>query len=70
MKVIGIDGAGDIKIDAHGNITVMCRSKEMLIQKPVVYRLEKQKKQSVNGYFFVTRNNEIRFKAVGHQRTI
>jgi hypothetical protein len=70
MKVIGIDGAGNVDIDAHGNITVMCRSKEMLIQKPLVYRLEKQKKQPVNGYFFVTRENEIRFKAVGYRRTI
>lgn len=70
MKVIGIDGAGDINIDSHGNITVMCRSKEMLIQKPVVYRLVKQKKQPVNGYFFVTRQNEIRFKAVEYSSTI
>lgn len=65
MKVIGTEsGASDVNIDSHGNITVMCRNKKMLIQKPVVYRLVKQKKQLVNGYFFVTRQNEIRFKAV------
>ncbi len=70
MKVFGIDGAGDIRIDAHGNITVLCRSKKMLIKKPVVYRLVKQKKQPVNGYFFVTRQNEIRFRSVEVSATI
>ena len=70
MKVFGFDGAGDINIDLHGNITVMCRSKKMLIQKPVVYRRVKQKKQLVNGYFFVTRQNEIHFKAVESSHTI
>jgi len=70
MKVFSIGGVGDVTIDSHGNITVMCRSKKMLIQKPVVYRLVKQKKQAVNGYFFVTRQNEIRFKAVEQSLTI
>ena len=71
MRVYSFDGgAGDIQIDSHGNITVMCRSKKMLIQKPVVYRLVKQKKQLINGYFYVTRQNEIRFKAVELRRTI
>ncbi|WP_455201653.1 DUF7948 domain-containing protein [Kaarinaea lacus] len=65
MRVYSFDGgAGDIHIDSHGNITVMCRGKKMLIQKPVVYRLVQQKKQLVNGYFYVTSQNEIRFKAV------
>ncbi|MCI0508356.1 MAG: hypothetical protein L0Z73_19970 [Gammaproteobacteria bacterium] len=64
LKVYGVDGAGDIEIDLHGNVSVKCRGKKMLIEKPVVYRLVKQKKQVVNGYFFVTRNNEIHFKAV------
>ncbi|WP_455223514.1 DUF7948 domain-containing protein [Kaarinaea lacus] len=64
MKVYGIENAGDIDIDQHGNVIVKCRGKEMLIQKPMVYRLVKQKKQLVNGYFFVTPENEIHFKAV------
>jgi hypothetical protein len=64
MKLYGIDEAGDIKIDLHGNVIVKCRGKKMLIQRPVVYRLVKQRKQLVNGYFYVTRENEIHFKAV------
>ena len=64
MKVGNMDGAGNIKVDSHGDITVTCHGKKMLIKKPRVYRLVKQQKQSVNGYFFVTRDNEIRFKSV------
>ena len=64
MKVGNIDGAGDIKVDSHGDITVTCHGKKMLIKKPHVYRLVKQQKLTVNGYFFVTRDNEIRFKSV------
>jgi len=68
MKVFGIENAGDIEIDQHGNVVVKCRGKEMLIQKPMVYRLVKQNKQPVNGYFYVTRDNEIHFKAVESER--
>lgn len=68
MKVYGIENAGDIDIDQHGNVVVRCRGKEMLIQKPMVYRLVKQKKQAVIGYFFVTPENEIHFKAVAPVR--
>ncbi|WP_455209010.1 DUF7948 domain-containing protein [Kaarinaea lacus] len=72
LKLYGIDSgigdAGDIEIDLHGNVTVKCRGKKMLIKKPMVYRLVNQKKQAVNGYFFVTRENEIHFKAVDSAR--
>jgi hypothetical protein len=68
MRLNGIDNAGDVEIDMHGNIVVKCRGKKMLIQKPMVYRLVKQKKQLVNGYFYVTRENEIHFKAVESYR--
>ena len=64
MKVYGFNGEGDIDIDMHGNVLVSCRGKKMVIQKPAVYRLVKQKKQPVNGYFFVTNQNEIRFREV------
>ncbi|WP_455366365.1 DUF7948 domain-containing protein [Kaarinaea lacus] len=64
LKVQGVDQAADIDIDLHGNVLVKCRGKKMLIQRPVVYRLVKQRKQLVNGYFYVTRENEIHFKAV------
>lgn len=67
MRVSGVDGAGDIQIDLHGNIVVSCHGKKMLIKKPQVFRLYKQQKQPVNGYFFVTRDNEIRFKAVAKE---
>lgn len=64
MKVLGFNGAGDIDIDEHGNVLVSCRGKKMLIQKPAVYRLVEQQKRPVNGYFFVTDQNEIRFREV------
>jgi len=68
MKVFGIENAGDIEIDQHGNVAVKCRGKEMLIQKPMVFRLVKQIKRPVNGYFYITRDNEIHFKAVESKR--
>lgn len=65
MKVDGIDASADVEIDIHGNVLVACRGKKMLINRPRVYRLVRQQKQAVQGYFYVTPRNEIRFKAVG-----
>lgn len=62
MKIVGTHDDGDIEIDMHGNVMVHCRGKKMVIQKPEVYRLVGQQKLSVNGYFYVTRHNEIRFR--------
>ena len=43
--------------------------KKMMINRPQVYRLRKQQKQPVEGYFFVTRDNEIKFKEVAPTET-
>jgi len=63
LKVNGLDGIGDFEIDMHGNISVTCRGKQMQIRKPEVFRIVKQNKIPVSGYFIVTPRNEIRFKA-------
>lgn len=65
LKVSGLDGEGDFEIDMHGNISVTCRGKQMQIKKPEIYRIVKQKKQPVNGYFIVTPKNEIKFRLAG-----
>lgn len=63
LKVNGLDGTGDFEIDIHGNINVTCRGKQMQIRKPEVFRVVKQNKIPVSGYFIVTPQNEIRFRA-------
>ena len=63
LKVNGLEGAGEFEIDMHGNINVTCRGKQMQIKKPEVFRVVKQNKIPVSGYFIVTPENEIRFNA-------
>ncbi|MGD8568793.1 MAG: hypothetical protein PVJ39_11935 [Gammaproteobacteria bacterium] len=69
MKVVGTKDEGGIDIDMHGNVLVHCRGKTMMIQKPAVYRLVNHERQPVNGYFFVTKHNEIRFREVPDNRS-
>jgi len=64
LKVSGLEGVGNFDIDMHGNINVTCRGKQMQIKKPDIYRIVKQAKLPVSGYFIVTPQNEIRFKTV------
>jgi len=64
LKVSGLEGAGNFTIDMHGNINVTCRGKQMQIQKPEVSRVVNQTREPVSGYFIVTPQNQIRFKAV------
>ena len=65
LKVSGLEGDGDFEIDMHGNINIVCRGKQMQIKKPEVFRIVKQQKKPVNGYFIVTPQNEIRFRLAG-----
>jgi len=64
LKVSGLDAKSGFDVDMHGNITVNCRGKQMEIRKPEVYRVIKQVKQRINGYFIVTPANELRFKTI------
>jgi len=65
LRVSGLEGEGDFEIDMHGNINVTCRGKQMQIKKPEIFRVVKQKKIPVAGYFIVTPRNEIKFKLAG-----
>lgn len=65
VKIFGA-GNSNVSFDVHGNISVDCNGRKMLIKKPNVYRITDYGKRLVDGYFFVTRNNELRFKTTEH----
>jgi len=65
VKILGARNA-NINFDIHGNISIDGNGRKMMIKKPNVYRVTDKGKQVVDGYFFVTRENELRFKATEH----
>lgn len=65
LKIVNIGEDARVNVDIHGNVAIACEGKRMKINKPTVYRIVDNQKMPVSGYFFVTRNNELRFKEVG-----
>lgn len=65
MQIVNSGEDARVNVDIHGNVAIICESKRMKINKPNVYRMINNEKIPVSGYFFVTRNNELRFKEVG-----